>query len=175
MRRTISLIFAVMALAWSPSVAAKVTMTFHSFNGSVFFGRYPHTFVALDGTLDETGQRVHENFGWSAKSASPAVLAGPVEGMILVEKEKWLSKTNSHFSVTLDDETYWKVRRKVDFYRDKPGKFYNLESNNCIHFIGALAQVVGIKVDYPKSMLRRPREWLNHLAKLNPQLGAKQF
>ena len=141
----------------------------------MFFGRYPHTFISLDGTLDANGQKVHENFGWSARSASPAVLAGPVDGMILVEDEKWLQKTNRHFSVTLDDATYWKVRKKIDFYREHPGKFYNLDSNNCIHFIGAVGEVIGLKVDYPKSMLRRPRQWLNHISTLNPQLGAKQI
>ncbi len=175
MRRLLALLVAVLALAWSPAVSAKVAMTFHSFNGSVLFGRYPHTFVSLDGTLEANGQRVHENFGWSARSASPAVLAGPVAGVILTEKDKWLSKTNRHFTVTLDDAAYWKVRRKVEFYRDQPGRFYSLETNNCIHFIGAIAQVAGLTVDYPHTMLRRPREWLNHVAALNPQLGAKQI
>ena len=41
---------AVAALAALPAWAA-VTVHFQSFNGSVLFGRYPHTFVVLDGTL----------------------------------------------------------------------------------------------------------------------------
>jgi len=32
-----------------------------------------------------------------------------------------------------------------------------------------------LKVDYPPSMLRKPRQWLNHIGDLNPQLGAKKF
>ena len=34
-------------------------------------------------------------------------------------------------------------------------------------------RIAGIKVDFPSDMLRRPKKWLNHIAALNPQLGAK--
>ena len=64
MRRLITLLLAAIALAWAPAAFAKVTASFHSFNGSVVFGRYPHTFVVLEGTEDATGRRVKEN--WEA-------------------------------------------------------------------------------------------------------------
>lgn len=173
MGRLFSLIAALIALVTASAAAAEVRVTFHSFNGSVLFGRYPHTFISMEGTLDATGERVHENYGWSAKSVGPAVLAGPVTGIILVEKEKWLTKTNRHFTLTVNDATYWKLRREVDFFRNQPGKYYDLEKRNCIHFVGRMAEILGLKVDYPDNMLRRPREWLNRVTALNPQLGAK--
>ena len=60
-------------------------------------------------------------------------------------------------------------------WRDAPGKYYDLDTRNCIHFVGAIAQMVGAKVDYPKDLLRKPRGWLNRVVERNPQLSGKQF
>jgi hypothetical protein len=160
-------------VAFAQPAAAKVEVEFRSFNGSMFFGRYPHTFVIFKGTLDGTGQAINENFGFTAKHVTPAILTGPVEGEIWIEEAKWIAKTNRHFAVTVDDATYHKMRAEVEFWDKHPGKVYNLDSNNCIHFVGKMAQMVGLKVDYPKDLLRKPRAWLNHIAALNPQLHAK--
>jgi hypothetical protein len=163
----------VALVAFAQPASARVEVEFHSFNGSVFFGRYPHTFVVFRGTLDDSGKKVYENFGFTAKHVSPAVLSGPVEGEIYVEQEKWIAKTNRHFTVTVDDATYRKMRAEVDFWGNHPGKFYDLDRNNCVHFVGKIAQMAGLKVDYPKALLRKPRAWLNHISALNPQLHAK--
>ena len=174
--RSFTLCFALVCaslFALAQPAEAKVRVSFHSFNGSVLFGRYPHTFVVFEGTLDETGQAVNENFGFTAKTAGPAVLAGPVTHAIWVEEPKWIGKTNRHFTLTVDDATYRKMRAEVEAWRNAPGKYYDLDRRNCIHFVGKIAQIGGLKVDYPKSMLRKPRSWLNHISELNPQLGAK--
>lgn len=175
MRRALALLLVALALVWSPAAFAKVTISFHSFNGSVIVGRYPHTFVVLEGTEDATGKPVKANYGFSAKSVSPAVLTGPVEHVIYVEQDKWIAKTNRHITLTLTDEQYRRIEREVDAWRNAPGKYYDLDKRNCIHFVGAIAQIVGLKVDYPKDMLRKPRAWLNHIGKLNPQVPSKQF
>ena len=159
--------------AFAQPASAKVEVEFHSFNGSMFFGRYPHTFVIFRGTLDDTGQTINENFGFTAKQVTPAVLTGPVEGEIWIEEPKWIAKTNRHFTVAVDDATYRKKRAEVEFWYKHPGKFYDLDKNNCIHFVGKIARMAGLKVDYPKALLRKPRAWLNHIAALNPQLHAK--
>jgi hypothetical protein len=161
-------LFAFAQPAW-----AKVEVEFHSFNGSLFFGRYPHTFVVFKGKLDDTGQTVDENFGFTAKHITPSILSGPVEGEIYVEQPKWIAKTNTHFTVTVDDATYRKMRAEVDFWGHHPGKFYDLDHNNCISFVGKMAEMAGLKVDYPHDLMRKPRAWLNHIAELNPQLHAK--
>ena len=173
-RTMLHLVLAVLGLvAFAQPAAAKVQVHFHSFNGSVLFGRYPHTFVVFEGTLDETGQVINENFGFTAKTAGPAVLAGPVAHTIWVEEQKWIGKTNRHFTLTVDDATYRKMRAEVEAWRNAPGKYYDLDTRNCIHFVGRIAQLGGLKVDYPKNLLRKPRAWLNHVSELNPQLGAK--
>jgi hypothetical protein len=175
MGRLFRLFAALLALAWAQAAWAEVRVTFHSFNGSMPFGRFPHAFVSFDGTLDATGERVKENFGWSARTISPAVLQGPVHGVILVEKDKWLTKTNRHFTVALSDAQYHRLRAEVEAFRTAPGKYYSLEDRNCIHFVGRMAELIGLKVEYPREMLRKPRQWLNHIGGLNPQLRAKTF
>ena len=174
MARILRTVVLLVALGWSSLAAAAVDLTFHSFNGSVIAGRYPHTFVSMEGTLED-GTAVKENFGFSAKRTTLAVLNGPVEHTILVEKEKWLTKTNRHFTVTISDQKYREVRTMVEKWRNAPGKYYDLETRNCIHFVGEIARIVGLDVTYPDNMLRRPKKWLNYITGLNPQLGASRI
>jgi hypothetical protein len=175
MLRFLRLFAALFALVAASAATAEVRVTFHSFNGSMPFGRFPHAFVSFDGTLDATGAPVKENFGWSAKNISPAVLQGPVYGIVLVEKDKWLTQTNRHFTIALTDAQYHALRAEVEAYRTAPGKYYSLADRNCIHFVGRMAELLGLKVEYPREMMRKPRQWLNRIGDLNPQLGAKKF
>jgi hypothetical protein len=167
------LVLLLTALLLPLPAAAQVLLSFQSFNGSMFGGRFPHTFVVLRGTLDATGEKVEENYGYSAKSASPAVLAGPVEAIVMVEKAKYVTTTNRHFTVPISDATYWRIKEEVAAWRVAPGKTYRLDTHNCIHFVGRMAELAGLKVDYPKNLMRKPKAWLNHVTGLNPQLGAK--
>ena len=170
MTRVLALLLSLLALLAPATASAEVLLSFHSFSGSVFSGRYPHTFIVLEGTLDATGERVNENYGFTAKEVSRAVLQGPVEHAIQVEPPKYIASTKRHFTVKLSDAQYRKVKAEVERWRTAPGKYYDLERRNCIHFVGAMAEIVGIRVDYPRSMLRKPRQWLDHLSKLNPWL-----
>lgn len=173
MVRILALCLSLVSLAWTLPAAAAVTMSFHSFNGSVLFGRYPHTFVVLQGTLDSTGEAVNQNFGFTAKNVSTRILSGPVEHEIAIEPQKYVTSTNRHFAVKLTDAQYRQVIAEMQAWRDAPGKFYSLDDRNCIHFVGKMAQIVGLKVDYPKNLLRKPKNWLNYVTGLNPKLGAK--
>ena len=172
MTRALALFVSLLALLMPVSASAEVLLSFHSFSGSVFSGRYPHTFIVLEGTLDATGERISENYGFTAREVSREVLQGPVEHMIQVEPPKYIASTKRHFTVKLSDAQYRQIKAEVERWRTAPGKYYDLDRRNCIHFVGAMADIVGIKVNYPQSMLRKPRQWLDHLAKLNPWLGA---
>ncbi|WP_336985547.1 hypothetical protein [Altererythrobacter aquiaggeris] len=172
MSRLTIFVLSLIALCWSPAALADVKVSFHSFNGSVLVGRYPHTFVVFEGTLDD-GTAVNENYGFTAKSVSPAILSGPVAHEIGTEKQKYVNSTNRHFTITVSDDKYRALVAEMVRWRDAPGKYYDLDSRNCIHFVGKMAQMIGVEVAYPKKMLRRPKQWLNHIASLNPQLGAK--
>jgi hypothetical protein len=173
MNRIVTLLFAALALVWSGPALAEVQIHFHSFNGSVLFGRYPHTFIVLEGTLDSTGQAVNENYGFSARRTTAAVLSGPVEHMVLNETERNIRRTNRHFTMTITDAQYRRIVAEVRAWQNAPGEYYDLETRNCIHFVGTMAQILGLRVDYPDDMLRRPKSWLNHVTLLNPQLRAR--
>ncbi len=166
----------LLALAPLPA-AARVLMQFHSFNGSYLIGRYPHAFVSLDGTLDGTGQKIHENYGYSTSAGALTVVAGGLHpGVIQVEKEKYVRSTNVHFTVTLSDAQYHAIVAEVAAWKDGPGvKRYSLDHNNCLHFVAKLAEMVGINAPVPQNMVRRPKLWLNWVGKQNPQLGAREI
>lgn len=159
--------------AWSTPAQAEVQVSFHSFSGSFFSGRYPHAFVAFDGKLDDTGEVIRENYGFSARTAGPAVLAGPVKHGMYSEKEKYLRTTNRHFTITVSDATYRRMKQEVAAWRDAPGKYYDLDTRNCLHFVGRIAELAGLRVDFPREMIRKPKRWLNYVVQLNPQLGAQ--
>jgi len=173
MTRIVLRLFAIVALVWSGPALAEVRIHFHSFNGSVLFGRYPHTFIVLEGTLDETGEAVNENYGFSAREATTDVLSGPVEHVILRETERNIRNTNRHFSLTLTDAQYRRIIAEVRRWQSAPGRYYDLDTRNCIHFVGTMAALLGLTVEYPDTMLRRPKKWLNYIAHLNPQLRAR--
>lgn len=173
MRRALSLLLALIAFAWAPALQAKVTMSFHSYAGSSGLGRFAHTFVVLSGTDDATGRPVSENYGFSAKRLTPAILMGPVEHVMMTEKPGYIAKTKRHFSVVLSQAQFDAARREAASWRDQPGKYYDLDTRNCIHFVGRMAELAGLRVDYPKKMLRKPGTWLEHVRKLNPSLPPK--
>lgn len=173
-RKLLAQVLLALALAWAPAPAwAKVEVSFHSFNGSLLGNRFPHAFVVVKGALDDTGEAVDDNWGFTAKSVTPAILAGPVEAEIYHEKAKYVTSTNRHFTLTVPDATYRRMFAEMAAWRDAPGKFYDLDTRNCIHFVGRIAELGGLKVDYPHSLLRKPKAWLNHIAAMNPQLQAK--
>jgi len=173
-RALASLAFVLLAsLTLAGPAAAKVQVEFHSFNGSLFGGRYPHTFVVFEGVLDDTGEVIDENYGFSSKRVTPAILAGPVEQMMMSEDPDYIDTTNLHFTITVSDETYREMKQVVVSWRDAPGRYYDLKKRNCIHFVGRIAELGGLKVDFPKKLLRKPKAWLNHIAQLNPKLHAE--
>lgn len=173
LNRIATLLATIFALFWSGTAFAAVEIHFHSFNGSVLFGRYPHTFIVLDGTLESTGEVVKENYGFSARSSAAAITSGWAAHMVLHESDKNVRKTNRHFSMKLTDAQYRQIVAEVRKWQTEPGKRYSLDERNCIHFVGRMAEILGLKVEFPKDMLRRPKKWLNHITSLNPSLGAK--
>ena len=166
------ILFLTALACWTDAALAQVQVSFHSFNGSLF-GRYPHAFVVFEGRLDDTGEVVNENYGFSARTAGPNVLMGPVAHIIMTEKSKYIRTTNRHFTLSVSDATYRRMKSEVIAWRDAPGRYYDLDTRNCIHFVGRIAELGGLRVEYPQAMLRKPKEWLNHVTALNPQLGAR--
>lgn len=174
-RRIVALLIALVTLAAALPAQAAVTVHFHSFNGSVLFGRFPHTFVVFEGTLDDTGTPVNENFGFSARSTTQAMGGGPADHIIITEEPDQIRRTNRHFSVVLTDTQYRALRAEIEAWRNQPGRYYILDSRNCVHFVARLAELIGIEASVPENLVRRPRAWLNLVVRRNPRLNGREF
>ena len=131
---------------------------------------FPHAFVSLRGTLDATGEPVNTRYGFTARSLGPALLFGSVGGDVIVEGEHQIVGSDRHFALTLTDDQYRALLEVVEAWRSRPQPSYNLDRRNCIHFVGELAQAVGLRVDYPGELMRTPRAFLQRVRALNPQL-----
>lgn len=161
-------------LGMATPAQAEVQVSFHSFNGSVLWGRYPHTFVVFEGTLAD-GTPVNQNYGFSARNSAEAITSGDASHMILTETARTIDQTNRHFTVTVNDRQYRRLLAEVIAWRDYPGPYYNLDTNNCIHFVARIASLVGLQADVPEDYTRRPKAWLNYVTRNNPSLGASEI
>ena len=74
MGRYLSILLALLTFGWASPALADVQLSFHSFNGSVLFGRYPHAFIVLEGELESSGEVINENYGFTAKTVSTRIL-----------------------------------------------------------------------------------------------------
>lgn len=175
LRRCRLWLLALAALLIACPAQAAVTIYFHSFNGSVVWGRYPHALVVFDGTLDSTGQRVDENFGFSTTSSMAALTQHPAPHVMLREDHAQIARTNRHFGVVLTDAQYHQLRAEVDRWEHYPTPYYDLDRRNCVHFVARLAQMIGLTADVPERFVRRPKAWLNYVTRMNPRLGAQEI
>ena len=155
----------ILALFLLPTpAAAQVVLSFYSHElGSSF----PHAFVVLKGKTEE-GRDVDTNFGFTAKTLTPAILMGSVRGVVETSKPSYVASSDRQFSVQLDDRQFKDLLAVVERWRTRPGKSYNLNKSNCIHFVGEVAQAVGLKVVFEKALIKKPRSFLLSLVTLNP-------
>lgn len=162
-----TLVFAVLAL-FPHSARAQITVAFYSHElGSSF----PHTFIVLKGTPQAGGVPVDVNFGFTARSVSPAILLGPVSGKIEAAKPAYVRHSNRKFAFAISDQQYHQLMALVEKWRALPGKSYDLNNRNCIHFVGEAAQILGLKVVFEKRLIKRPRSFLENIVRLNPMLA----
>lgn len=132
---------------------------------------FPHAFVVLRGAVDATGEQVDTSYGFTAKAVTPAVLFGSVAGEVVVERPQQIARSDRQFAVILGDDQYHQVMAVVDTWRNRAQPSYNLNRRNCVHFVAALAEAAGLRVEYLERLMKRPRSFLINVRGLNPQLG----
>lgn len=159
-------IFALLALflAVPAPAGAAVEISFYS---KEFGASFPHAFVALEGTLEETGEKIEANYGFTATHVSPAVLLGSVRGEVMSVDAAYMSKSDRHFTLTLSDEEYRQVMATVERWRALKQPSYNLNRRNCVFFVAHVAAALGMKADTPKQLMKKPRSYLYALAEAN--------
>lgn len=132
---------------------------------------FPHAFVTLKGTVDGTGETVDTSLGFTARALTPAILFGSVAGEVSVEGERQIARSDRQFALMLSDAQYEVAMAVIESWRTRAQPSYNLDRRNCIHFVGEIARAIGLRVEYPRRLMRRPRSFLAHVRALNPQLA----
>ena len=150
---------------------AAVEITFHSKD---FGTSFPHAFVVLSGTVDETGDAVDANYGFTVRhQIGPSVLFGRVQGVVESVGRNYVEHSNRHFSLTLTDAQYRAVLELVQRWRNLPQPSYSLERRNCVSFVAEVATLLGLEAD-PRGLMRRPRAFLDRVRERNAALIAAQ-
>ena len=137
---------------------AAVTITFWSHELGHSF---PHAFFTVRGVADAGGAPVDANFGFTAKSVSPALLMGPVAGKLDIATPTYIAASDAQFWVVMTDAQYAAVLGLVDAWSEgKPDSVYRLGDHNCVHFVKEAARLVGLSaLDQPK-LMKKPRSYL---------------
>lgn len=137
---------------------AAVTVTFWSHESG---NSFPHAFITLRGVPDAGGPPVDADYGFTAKTISPAILFGNVAGRVEPSPRAYIDSSDAQFSVVLTDEQYAQVLALVAAWDEKTGDgTYNLNKRNCVHFVKEAARVAGLSgLDQPK-LMKKPRSYL---------------
>jgi hypothetical protein len=172
LRRLALIVAAILIAAWSLPASAAVRITFYSKELGTSF---PHAFVTMDGALDRTGERIAVDYGFTARSVTPAILFGPVKGEVVSDNgASYIRASDKHFTLTLSDAEYDKVVGVVTRWRNLPQPSYDLDKRNCIHFVADIAASLGMKAETPKKLMKKPRSYLDMLTDANrPWLTAR--
>jgi hypothetical protein len=157
---------AIFSLLSAPA-HAEVMATFYSHD---FGDHFPHALVKLKGTVDSTGEVVDTNYGFTAVNTTPAILWGPVKGMIESKDAKYIADSDAHFTLKLSDSDYVRLMALVEEWRTIPGKSYRLNSRNCVHFAMEAAALLGLNVNRQSKFFKKPKSFLLEVMKLNPGL-----
>jgi len=160
---------AALFLALSSPAFAAVEIAFYSRELGTNF---PHAFVVLRGHVDATGEQVDTNLGFTAHSVTPALLFGAVRGEVEAVDAGYIARSNRKFAVTLTDDQYRRVLAVAEEWRNVPQPSYRLRTHSCVHFVSAIAEAIGLRVDNEQRLMNRPRSFLERVLALNPQLAA---
>ena len=157
-------------LLWAAPAPAAVEITFHSKDFGITF---PHAFIVLRGTVDETGEPVDTNYGFTVRHLiGPSALFGPVQGEIeTVSDSGYVEDSNRHFTMRLSDDQYRALLALVERWRALPQPSWSLRRRNCVSFVADVAALLGLDAD-PRGLMRRPGAFLDRVRERNSGLIA---
>jgi len=168
--RTIILSFLIL-LTFTTSAKAEVDITFYSHE----FGKnFPHAFFTVKGKLED-GTKVDNSYGFTAVKISPAILWKKVTGAVQRPNDKYINKSNPHFTVTIDDDKYIALMSWVENWASKKQKNYSLNKRNCVHFISQSLALLGYTFNEDTKYWKKPKSFLLEVLDLNPSLIAIDY
>jgi hypothetical protein len=154
---------ALLALTAAPGWAA-VSVTFYS---KELGASFPHAFVIFEGAPDRGGPRIEEDYGFTAKTISPAILWGKVAGEVITDHSvSYVRGSDRHFTLTLADSEYDRAMATVARWRAAKQPSYDLDRHNCVHFVAEIAASVGLAADTTR-LMKKPRSFLEALTHAN--------
>ncbi|MEZ5709564.1 MAG: hypothetical protein R3E02_09285 [Blastomonas sp.] len=162
--RRLILLFLAPLMFHAQSAWAAVTITFYSHE---FGSEFPHAFVTLKGTLDGSGERIDTNYGFTPVNVGPHLLWGWAKGRLDIAEAEYVADSNPHFRMTISDAEYGKVMEVVNGWGNRKQKSYNLNKANCVHFVGEIAEAVGLKINRKSENFKKPRSFLIEVTDLN--------
>ena len=157
------LLASLLALVAGPAFAA-VEIRFYS---KELGASFPHAFVELEGVDDRTGKRIHDNFGFTAKAISPAILMGSVTGEVMRVDAAYVRGSHRHFSFMLTPQELDRVQATIEKWRQLKQPSYNLNRQNCVFFVADVAATLGMKADTPKALMKKPTSYSESLVAAN--------
>ena len=155
----------LLSLATALPAQAAVTITFwsHELGNS-----FPHAFFTLRGVPDAGGAPVDLNYGFTARSISPAILMGPVAGKLDVADPGYMAGSDAQFSVILTDEQYADILALVRLWGGAGEESrYKLNTHNCVHFVQEAARRAGLTDLERPQLMKKPRSYLKSVAQAN--------
>ena len=158
-----ALCLALAAICTAPASAAVEIRFYSKESGSSF----PHAFVELEGVDDRTGEKIHDNYGFTATKISPAILLGSVTGDVMAVDEGYIRGSDRHFSFVLTDAEHDVVKATIDKWRNLKQPSYNLNRQNCVFFVADVAASLGMRADTPKALMKKPRSYTESLVAAN--------
>ena len=170
--RYLLILFAFLASTLPGAARAQVTVTFYSHDMEALGMRaFPHAFFTVKGTLSRGGPPIDTNYGFTARSTD-AALFGSTQGDIETKETPYIARSRRHFSVTVPDATYDRLMALTASWRSRGPKGYNLGKANCVHFAGQAAAIVGLKVAFPQTLMKKPKIFLDMIFRDNAPLFA---
>jgi hypothetical protein len=150
--------------------SAAVELSFYS---KEFGSSFPHAFVVFRGKT-EAGVEVRSDYGFTASSITPAILAGSVRGEIMSHPAEYIAASDRQITMTLTDRQYEAAMEVVHRWRTRKQPSYNLNRANCVHFVAEIAQAVGLTVRNDPKLMKKPRSFLTALRNANAvKLGSR--
>lgn len=150
--------------------SAEVVFTFYSRD---FGETFPHAFFAVKGTVADDPTPIDSNYGFTAKTVSPAILLGPVHGEIVTMDAGYVRRSEAHLSLAISDAQYRAVMAVVEEWRAIPGKSYDLNRRNCVFFVAAIGRALGLTVIEERKLMKKPRSFLEDVSRRNAQIAAQ--
>jgi hypothetical protein len=162
--RCLALALALFAAFAAPDADAKVRLTFWSRDSGSYF---PHAFVTLKGTLDETGEPVDTSYGFTLNSATPIALFASVPAHIDITSKRYMRESDAQFFVEISDTQYQAIVAQATEWGAK-GSRWSLNKRNCVHFAAEAARRAGLTVVEDKKLMKKPKSFTVSLIPLNP-------